>query len=742
VKGKHYLKMILISAAAAAMPGVRAIAQADPAPAISNPGELATIEVAQLRATLFDLDKSKSPRERDEAARRLLQRGVTEPLREALRSGKSELQTPVARALSDTPNPPGELLDDLLTCLQPQMTGELGDAVCLAAANYHDNPLARAKLREFILSANVKSERLRISAVRALGTLNDKDTAQFLLQTVLKGEDPRITPLLSDAAADALAEMTGLTEYGRDLGQWNRWWTTQQAKSPQEFLNDRLAERAGNVQKVKAELAQLSVAINDFVQNGVPKTSDKDRDAYVLPFLKNTAPKFRAAGAELIKNERRDNITIGPDVRAQLREMIGDSSPEVRGKVADAIAAINDPASAQPLLAQLQRERIPDVKVRLIVALTPIKDVGSVPELIKLLNDPSFQVAEASAKALGELGPEIVKNQALAREVSNALALTITHTTGIRGATKLRERATEALIPLKDPELVQTLFSLLDDNGNNPAPVRNAAIRALGTMNASPKRQSDIAGHLADTLQRDREKGVRLEAANALGIVGGPGQAQALYKAMGDDDEGVRDAAWKSLSSLFDQFDDISLANWAETFKGSPDKQLAVNLARNKKLIQAGPNQADDLAAVQESIGTLYLAPGIDKPDEAIVYLSQALTFWDGKGPGFRTENIQNNLLDAYLRAKRYKDAVQFALARIQVKKQNQESVGRRFLKEVDELNKKNELRPALDLLAGVLTLPIEGYYKEQFILRDKDIRGRILPIYDHYRDWWIGVFA
>ena len=699
------------------------------------------VESEQLRGTLFD--KEKPARERDEAAKRLLQRGASDVLLEALRSGNAELQIPVARALADVENPPGEFLEDLLRCLQPQINTELADAASLAAANYRDNPAARARLRGFILSANV-GENQREKAVRALGTLNDRDTAQFLVQTVLKGDDPSISLRLSDAAADALAEMTGLTEYGRDYGQWNGWWAAQQSKSPQDFLNDRLAVRGSTVEKVKSELKQLADAIDKLVQDGLPKTNQKDRDDYILPFLKNSAPKFRTAGAKLIKLERADNLTIGPDVVARLRDMIGDSDPDVRLRVAEAIVAINDPGSAKPLLAQLQRERLPNIKAAQISALAPTKDIGAVPELIKLLNDASFQVAEAAAKALGDLGPEIVKNQALGREVSNALSLTIARTNGVRGANRLRERAVEAMVPLRDTELVQTLFPLLEDKVSNPPTVRIAAIRALSTMNASPNRQADIASRLADTLAKDFEAGVRLEAANGLGIVGSPAQQQALYNAMGtgERDEMVRDAAWRSLNSLFDQFDDVSLASWAETFKGSPDKQLAVNLVRNKKLIQAGPGQAGELAMVQESIGTLELSPGIDKADVAITYLSPALAYWDGKGPGVHTESLQNSLLDAYLRAKRYKEATQFALSRIEKKKENQEQMGRRFLQEVDQLNKRNELRPALELLAGVLNLPIEGRYRDELVRQDKDIRSRVLPFYNPYRERWVGVLA
>lgn len=736
MKGKRFLTLVLFSAAAAAVPPVRAWAQ--PAP---NPTELALQETQKIRDTLFD--KNKSPRERDEAAKRLLQRGANDILLEAMRSGSADLQIPVARALSYADNPPPEFLDSLLLCLQPQTGADLAEAVSLAIVNYRDNPDARARLRNFILSGNV-GENARERAVHALGNLNDKDTAQFLVQTVLKGENPNITQRLSDAAADALVEMTGLTEYGRDYGQWNAWWASEQNKTPEQFLRDRLADRAAVANGIRNRLAAIQKSIDARAVDGLPRGANQDaeRETYVLSYLKDETPEFRSAGASLAKLERSNNLTVGPAVAAKLRELIGDSSPEVRLRVADAIAAINDHESAKPLLAQLQREKIPGVKAGLIAALAPTNDISTVPELIKLLNDPSFQVSEAAAAALQELGPEIVKNQTLARQVSNELAQTIANTRERRGAHRLRQNVAYAMAPLKDPDLVQTLFSLLVDRESNPPPVRIAAIRALSSMNAAPAMQGDIANRLADTLRSDVDNGVRLEAATGLGAVGGPAQKQVLLNASSpaERDAGVRDAAWNSFSKILDQFSDGDLASLSEDFKGSPEKQLTVNLARIKK--HAGENQSEELALIQENVGTLYLDPAIDKPDLAIDYLTKALAYWDSKGPGARTLGNQSNLLDAYLRAKRYKESTKFAETRIKKDEQNQDPIALRFLQEIDRLEKSNEIQTARDLLTDLLQLPFTKNRREQLVEREKALNSRVLPFFDHRLEEWIAIFA
>jgi HEAT repeat protein len=742
VKPRRWLAAILFSAATAALSARPVMAQ--PATGGESTAEVARQEFDQLRQTLTDPDKSS--RERDEAARRLLERGANEVLLDALRSGRGDFQAPVARALAETKNPPEVFLDDLLRCLQPQISGELAEAASLAAANYRDSAAARSKLRDFILSANIPEPR-RIPAVRALGTLNDKDTAAFLM-TVLRGTDARISQQLSDAAADALGDMTGLTEFGRDVGQWDRWWRGQQNKSPEQFLNERRAEREGSARQAIERLKIAAQSIDRMVEDHHrPITDPQLRDADLLGYLNDPSPEFRAAGARLVNQDLNAGLPIASSVKERLRDLIGDSSPDVRRRVAFALAAVNDPRAAKSLLAQLQREKIEPVKAALMQALAPTMNIAAVPDLVRLLDDPAFQVSEAAAAALRELGPEIAKSPELERTVANALQGTIERTTNVRGADRLREYVTEAMIPLKDISLVQVLFTLVSDRvGNNTPNTRNSALRALAAMDAPPKLQADIAGRIAESPLSDGEKGVRLEAAKALGIVGGPAQAEALYKAMGKDepDEAVREAAWKSLSSLFDQFSVNDLLAWSsQRFANSPDHRLSAYLALNKKLIPQGAPAAETLAFVQQEIGALYLDPKIDKPDQAVPYLLGALNYWSGRAGGgvVNVNTLQDLSIRAYLRSKQYKEAVQFAAGQIQKNAQNTDAMGGAILQEVNRLNRANQLQDALALLTEAKTLPIKGFYQDQFMDLVKDIKARIVPLLWGY-DWWMVVDA
>jgi HEAT repeat protein len=736
VKGKHWLQVMALStAAAAALPTLRAGAQ-PPTLAAPAPPE----QIDELRNTL--LDPNKPARERDEAAKRLLQRKAYEVLLDALRSGKSDLQVPVARALADQENPPEIFLNDLMTrCLQAQVTAELAEAASQAVANYRDNPAARARLRDFILSDNIP-EGVRLPAVKALGTLNDKETARFLVDTVLNGSNQR----LSDAAADALVQMTGLAENGRDVGLWNEWWGQQRPKTADQFLYERRAERERRFSQASAGLQGLASGVDKLMFDLHRRAKDDpEREELVLRCLNDPYPEIRSAGARLIEQERAEGLTVRPAVRTRLRELIADSSPDVRQKVALAIKSINDPAAAKPLLAQLQQERIPAVKASLMAALGPMKDVSAVPVLVQQLADSSYQVAESAARALADLGPEIAKSPRQTREVADALAATIGRTTGKPGSNRLRENVVAAMVPLKDPGLANVLFPLLAYRAENSTTVRRYAIRALAAMNSANLRD-EIAQRIAETSLNDVEAGVRLEAATALGLVGSPAQANALYQHMyapRETDDAVRVEAWKSLTSLLPEFTVSELFSWAQVrFKDQPDKQETVYVVLNTKLIPAGAS--NELANVQEQLGTLYLKQ--DNPDKAIGYLSQALSFWEAKGPRMTTESIQSNLMESYLKAHRYKDAMQYAAARINAGgAPNRKVMGGIILQEVGRLEKSNDLKDlkaALELLGEAKSLDLGEIYNQQVEERYRAIAARVPAFLERWTEWWNEVVA
>src|SRR5256885_11397090 len=97
----------------------------------------------------------------------------------------------------------------------------------------------------------------------------------------------------------------------------------------------------------------------------------------------------RSAGAQIVFEDTVNNRTIPSTVREQLRNMIGDSSVEVRMDVAQALRALNDASALKPLLTQLAQEQNPDVRAALAKAIAPIRSLTALPELRKLLSDRS-----------------------------------------------------------------------------------------------------------------------------------------------------------------------------------------------------------------------------------------------------------------------------------------------------------------------------------------------------------------
>src|SRR5206468_11112403 len=125
-----------------------------------------------------------------------------------------------------------------------------------------------------------------------------------------------VSPALGNAAADALGEMTGLTEYGRDVGQWTRWWNDQRGKSNEQFLAERRAEREGSARQAAERLKTVTDALNTYVRGAHNRiVNPKDREADTLATLNNPAPEFRAAGARLANEDLLAGIPPGQAVK-------------------------------------------------------------------------------------------------------------------------------------------------------------------------------------------------------------------------------------------------------------------------------------------------------------------------------------------------------------------------------------------------------------------------------------------
>jgi HEAT repeat protein len=719
----------LVSAVAAAVPGSLALAQnVRPNGAASDQAaDAARNELQQQRAAL--LGEGSTEAQRIEAARRLLSQGDHPALLEALGSGSPSRIIAVARAIENATNPPREYIDELVRQLGAVVARDVAEAVCRALANYKDNEAAREALARFAKQLNAARDN-RVAAIKALGSFNDIVAARVLVEDLLRDETQG--QVIRDAAADALRDMTGIADYGNDVGQWERWWQRERRLAPEQFRQARMEDKFGELRQKAAELEQLAKAVEASVVDVHRQLPDEAaRETYVLETLKRDPAAFKRAGANLVILRKLNGQTISLPVMEQLRSLIGDSSADVRLVAAQAIARINDPGAVKPILAQLQRERLPGVKAALIAALEPTLDVSAAPELLTHLRDPSLQVAQAAAVTLAAMGAEITKDGNLAAETAKALNEALGRSLNERGGQRFRESVVRALVPLRNSGLMKELQGLLTERAENTPNVRRAAIQALANMNVEAQRKEAIALNIAEALGRDREAGVRLEAAQALAAVGGQAQGETLFKAINEDpDANVRQEAWKSLSQLFDKFDSRTLSQWGlQRFDGQPDRKLVIYHALERRLseeAQRNPNLATELADARNTIGALYMDEKIAQPEKAIPFVDKALRHYDTQ-PSTPPE-IQERLIRAHLQAKKYKEAMQFAQGRIQRENQNKQSMGQEIQREVDRLTQAKRLEDALALLEEARSLQIGGKYQEVFEKRASELREGKLP--------------
>jgi HEAT repeat protein len=127
----------------------------------------------------------------------------------------------------------------------------------------------------------------------------------------------------------------------------------------------------------------------------------------------------------------------------------------------------------------------------------------------------------------------------------------------------IRRAAAEALAPLKDPDAVEPLAVLLDDES---VAVRRAAAAALAERgglrvvepliraleNTDAEVRSIASTAVFRRLMADTDTDTRRATATALGRIGAPEGVGPLLKAVKDADEGVRVAAIKALAAIGD----------------------------------------------------------------------------------------------------------------------------------------------------------------------------------------------
>ena len=670
-------------------------------------------------------DRASTAQQREEAARRLISRAGPQASQILLRvlSDFSNLQAQlaVAKALGSSSAPDPSFITPLGNLLGSDR--ELTAAAASALAAFKTDERAREKLTAFINNL-AQQPGSRVAAVDAMGRLVDKRAAGYLIELMNRENE---NSLVRDAAADALADMTGLSRFGHDVQQWNQWWQVNQGKSELEWTTDLLVKNAIRASDLNSQLQKDQRFIAKVVREEYQdkKLTDAEREKKLIGFMQADSEGARLAAVELVYREAEGygGARISPAVLQALRGMIGDSSTAVRVQVARTLTTANDPGAVESLLAQLSQEKDPEVQAEILKALGPSHDLRVIEPLLKRLSDPSFSVARAAADALRDMAGTLREpaNASLAAQVAQRLRERLAGTEKVSAA-RLRESIVEAMGRMGQRSLLPVFYELLNP-GREPVRVRIAALRGLGLIG-----DRDSANMIVNSLN-DSQPGVRLAAAEALLTTATYENAKGIASHLSERverDPDVRAAVWKVLLVLLDQASPSDVLIWAEQFKQEGDGEQALKrresvLAIAEKKLAAGGEQLK-LAVVRQNRGETLLKLG--KADDAASELRQALDYWTAQHADEAVINLpRQQLMEALLRGRKYSDAAQFATKLIDQNKAATPDMWQKVNGEIRRLRDTRDNDGALALIEIAKSIPWGDLYSTQLKLIEEQVR-------------------
>ncbi|MGE5611369.1 MAG: HEAT repeat domain-containing protein, partial [Bacillota bacterium] len=676
---------------------------------------------------------------REEAARRLVSRASREADEILLRVlgdfGNRPGQLAVAKALSGISRAfsGDQTLEDSYVKALANLLGddrEMTEKAATALATFKNSEQARAKLTGFVDNL-IRNWNTRAAVIRAMGRLIDKRTAGFLV-TILTRENEN--PLVRDAAARALEEMTGL-RFGNDAQLWSQWWETSKKSTDLEWATDLLYKysvRAGEGWRRLDETREFATRLmRDEYQDR--KTAEAERVKRLIGYLRSNVEDVRLAAVQIIYDDALSygGTRIASEVLETLRKMVGDSSTDVRMRVARTLTTANDPGAVDALLAQLSQEKDLGVQAAILAALGPSQDLRSVPELLSRLSDPNtpYSVASASAQALRDLAPTLrdEENADLALKVAQQLRARLGSTTGVVSAAKLRENLVVAMSKLGHRSSMPVFYELL--NPRESIGVRIAAINGLGLIG------DPGAANMIVNMLNDDQQGVRLAAAEALQRTASFANAEAIARHLSqtvERDPTVRETIWKVLSKLFQEASVSELFLWSERFKGDNEADLTRRIRLLTVLEEKLASSRDDrnLAMVRQTHGEVLLKLSRIKSEptiatEAAGQLREALDYWMSHNATEAEINMpRQQYMQALLQAGKDSEAATFAATLITAN--NKSALGdiwRNVNEEVTRRRRGRNLDGALALIEVVKKLPWGAIYEPQLKSLEDGIR-------------------
>jgi len=516
-------------------------------------------------------------------------------------------------------------------------------AAALAFGAYQGNEKVLTGLKD-LASTSTMAMGARLAAVQALAQIMDKRAIEALVEMTA---DPQRTVV--EAAAAALADMTGVTDLAASAKAWNRWWQGHRDMPESRLLAGLLKRFRERLKRRESELARVQARLIRQLTEIYEAADAKEKGKLALAHLGDAVPQVRAVAARQAAAIAPGVLSSGngtarqayQELIAALLKRLGDESAVVRAAAAKALAAWQEAAAGPILLAQLETEKTSETRAAIASALGDLKVVEAVPKLVAMLGAAADVEVLRAAGALGQIG---AKNGAGADAVKPALKL-LGHLARTAPQPAVREAGCLALARIAPPAAEQVLSAALAD----PVPsVRFSAAQGLGNLG---KAGAKTVAALVTRLQ-DADKGVRQAVAAALAKVGGADAAASMadrLKPGAEAEPAVRNALWEAIRSLADQSGSPDVAQqMGDVFfarNGAEDMQRAASLFESALTkVPAAARNSPAAVALYEKLVDAYVAAGT--PDRAVPTLRQLIILTpDENRPRLRELNQQLGLI-------------------------------------------------------------------------------------------------
>ncbi len=459
-----------------------------------------------------------------------------------------------------------------------------------------------------IVSTRRTDRDVRLVIISAMQRVLDKKAIDVLV-SFLDEKDETIR----NASCDALVNLTSIRTFGRNPKQWKRWWSKNRSRRRSEWLADLAENLSGEKLDLKYQNAELrrrlAAAMNDLYASTPPG----GQDALLREMLSDPLAEVRLVGVRIIQQRLSAGLEPETALKAQVLTKVTDTDPAVRAVAVVLLANIAEKHASKILTGRLKVEQSDEVRRAIYQGLGLLGDASAWGWILKGVSESDRKVASAAAGAMARIVEKNGLSDKRRAEASSALTKRYKTEAG-NGSAGLREALLEAMGVLNDERLAGLMTSALKDPA---ATVRLSGIKALGRI-----RFADGVSSIAP-LVRDNDRGVRLAAIAAVGLLGGVEHIDTILArtdAKVESDAAVRKQAWSVVMDLLKKADTSKLQALTKklTKRDDADEYLIDVLGLWSERIPAG--QADKWIPIRLRLGRLLLKAG--RSAESAVELS------------------------------------------------------------------------------------------------------------------------